>query len=464
MADIWRMGAADLAAAIRSKQVTSTEVVEAHLARIAAVNPKLNAVTVVFAEEALAAAKSADAKVASGAPLPALHGVPMTVKENIDLTGSATTQGLVAMAQAVPPADAPHVAQMKAAGAIPIGRTNLPDFGLRWHTDNELRGPTRNPWDASRTPGGSSGGEAAALATGMTPLGLGNDLGGSLRWPSQCCGTAAIKPTFGRVPWMSQLPPADSPLTLQLWAVQGPMARHVRDLRVALRCMAAPDARDPWYMPVPLEGPAVPRRVAVTYDPAGEGVDTRVAAGVRRAADALRDAGYEVVDAEPPAVAAGRDIWGQVLMAEAKAALLPVLGPLFGKDARDFLETAIEAVPQLDLAGYVGAFAARQGLARAWSLFFQQYPLVLGPVATIQPFTVGFDLGAAGVRAMLTAQRLVVIPNLLGLPTAVVPVGLDAGLSQGVQIIGDRYREDLCLDAAQAIEERLGVVTPIDPR
>jgi amidase len=464
MTDIWRMGAVDLAAAIRSKQLKSTEVVEAHLARIAAVNPKLNAVTVVLADEALAAAKAADAAVARGAALPPLHGVPMTVKENLDLTGSATTQGLVAMAQAMPPADAPHVAQMKAAGAIPIGRTNLPDFGLRWHTDNELRGPTKNPWDASRTPGGSSGGEAAALATGMTPLGLGNDLGGSLRWPSQCCGTAAIKPTFGRVPWMSQLPPADSPLTLQLWAVQGPMARHVRDLRVALRCMAGPDGRDPWYMPVPLEGPAVPRRVAVVYDPAGEGVDTRVAAGVRRAADALRDAGYEVVDAEPPAVAAGRDLWGQILMAEVKAALLPVLGPVLGKDARDFLETAIEALPQLDLAGYVGAFAARQGLAREWSLFFQRYPLVLGPVATIQPFTVGFDLDSAGVRAVLKAQRLVVIPNLLGLPTAVVPVGVDAGLSQGVQLIGDRYREDVCLDAAQAIEERLGVVTPIDPR
>ena len=199
MTELWKLGASDLAAKIRAKEIKSREVVEAHLRRIAEVNPKLNAVTVTLDDEALKAADLADRATAAGGQLGPLHGVPISVKENIDVTGSATTQGIVAMEHAIPSIDAPQVAQLKAAGAIPFARTNLPDFGLRWHSDNALRGATKNPWDASLTAGGSSGGEAAALATGMSPLGLGNDYGGSLRWPSQCNGTAALKPTLGRV-------------------------------------------------------------------------------------------------------------------------------------------------------------------------------------------------------------------------------------------------------------------------
>src|SRR5215813_662369 len=220
--DLWRVGVVELAKAIREKQVSSREVIQAHLDRIHAVNGRLNAVTVVLHEEALRAAEAADQALAKGAALGPLHGVPMTVKENIDLSGSPTTQGIATFKDALPPAESPHVTQLKRAGAIPIGRTNLPDFGLRWYTANALRGATRNPWDASRTPGGSSGGEAVALATGMTPLGLGNDYGGSLRVPSAFCGTAAIKPTLGRVPDASAISPEELPITIQLMAVQGP--------------------------------------------------------------------------------------------------------------------------------------------------------------------------------------------------------------------------------------------------
>jgi amidase len=193
--DLWRMSATDLAEAIRSKHISSAEVVEAHLRRIEAVNPSVNAVTVVLSEQASQAAKVADRAVASGGELPPLHGVPFTVKENIDLAGTPTSHGVKALAGAYPGLDAPNVERVRAAGAIPIGRTNCPDLGIRWHTNSELRGATVSPWDRSRTPGGSSGGEAAALATGMTPLGLGNDLGGSLRWPAQCCGISSLKPT-----------------------------------------------------------------------------------------------------------------------------------------------------------------------------------------------------------------------------------------------------------------------------
>lgn len=463
--ELWRLGVAELAQAIREKQVSSREVVQAHLDRITAVNGGLNAVTVVLHEEALRAAEEADQTLAKGAILGPLHGIPMTVKENIDLANSPTTSGVVALKDAIPPLEAPHVTQLKRAGAIPIGRTNLPDFGLRWYTDNALRGATKNPWNASRTPGGSSGGDAVALATGMTPLGLGNDYGGSLRYPSQCCGTTAIRPTFGRVTWASSLAPGEYPITIQLFAVQGPMARQVRDLRLALEVMSGPDARDPWWTPAPLTGPRMeqPIKVAVSVNPGNGGVDSNVAAGVRKAAQLLAAAGYIVEEVDPPAIAEAANTWAQLVAADIRAVFLPAMKDIACPDALTFLDHFLGGMPESTLPSYIQALAERNRIARAWSQFAQKYPLILGPVSTIQPFPIGYDLaGQAQVQDLLHTMRLVVSVNLLGLPSVATPIGMADGLPQGVQIIGARYREDLCLDAAEAIERQAGGLTPLD--
>lgn len=196
--DLWRMSALELAEAIRSRHMSSQEVIEAYLRRIEAVNPSVNAVTVVLGEQALEEASAADRVVIAGDDLPPLHGVLFTIKGNIDLVGTPTTQGLKALSGTYPSRDAPVVERLKAAEAIPIGRTNLAALAVRWHCESELWGVTVNPWDRSRTPGASSGGEAVALATGMSPLGLGNDGLGSLRWPAQCCGVSTLKPSLGR--------------------------------------------------------------------------------------------------------------------------------------------------------------------------------------------------------------------------------------------------------------------------
>jgi len=457
--ELWRQGASELAGLIRTRQVTSREVLEAHLERIEAVNGALNAVTVTLSEAALDAADRADGAITAGKAPPALHGVPFTVKENIDLTGSATTRGLRALEHAVPDRDAPLVSQLRAAGAIPLARTNMCDFGVRWHTDSALRGATVNPWAASRTPGGSSGGEAVALATGMTPLGMGNDYGGSLRVPAQFCGICSLRPTLGRVPHATAFMPQDVPITLQLMAVQGPMARRVADLRLALEHMCGEDPRDPWWTPTPLERPDVPRRVAVW-----RGADEPdVAAGVDAAAAALADAGYEVQDVDPPAVDRAAWLWRDLVLSDSRL-MMGVARPMFGPDALRFVDTFHEMHPELDKAAYTRGLTARQGLARSWSLFQAERPLVLGPVSTRSPFPVGRDLeGAEAVEEIAASLRLVVAVSLLGLPAAAVPVGLAHGLPQGVQLIGPRYGELVCLDAAQAIEDRLGVLTPIDP-
>jgi len=465
--NLWRWGVVEIVTAIRDGEVSSREVVEAHIQRIAMVNSSLNGVTRVLHDAALQAADAADRIQASGAALGSLHGVPFTVKENIDLAGSATTSGVVALQNAVPAVDAPHVTQLKQAGAIPLARTNLPDFGFRWHTDNLLHGASVNPWDATRTPGGSSGGDAIALATGMTPLGLGNDFGGSLRFPAQCCGIAALRPTHGRVPRGSALAPTEDPISFQLFAVHGPMARRVRDLRLALASMSAPDARDPWCVPAPLHGPAAatPVKVAVCVDPGGGGVHPQVAEGIRRAAHWLAESGYAVEEVELPAVAEALETYMQIVAADVRATMLPTVKTWASVDTQAFVDYFMQRMPESSLQGYIQALAGRNGIARTWALFQREYPLILGPVCTEPPFVLGFDVaGAESVVSLMNSMRLSIAVNLLGLPAVAVPVGVADGLPQGVQLIGAAYREDLCLQAAEQLERNVGPLTPIDPK
>ena len=464
--DLWRMSATDLAEAIRSRQASSQEVIEAHLRRIEAVNPSVNAVTVVLGEQAVEAAKAADRAVAAGGALPPFHGVPFTVKGNIDLVGTPTTQGLKALAGAYPALDAPVVERLKAAGAIPIGRTNLPTFAVRWHCDSELWGETMNPWDRSRTPGASSGGEAAALATGMSPLGLGNDGLGSLRWPAQCCGVSALKPTLGRNPDATTSGPADSPIGIQLTAVQGPMARRVADLRAAYEVIAGPTWRDPWSVPAPLHGPepARPIRVALVVDPAGHGTAKQVQEGVRKAARALADAGYAVDEVEPPSIDVAAKTLLDMLNTPDIRAGWQTMSQMIPADTVRFLSAFYEVAGDPDPVRTVQSFVTRHSLLRAWGEFQETHPLIVAPIYTDVPFEAGTDLDDGRVAETIHGMRMAMAVNALGLPAVALPVGIGNGLPQSVQVIGPRYREDLCLDAAAVVEDRLGIITPIDPR
>jgi amidase len=464
--DLWRMSATELAEVIRSGQASSQEVIEAHLRRIEAVNPSINAVVVVLGEQALEAAKVADRAVAAGTDLPPFHGVPFTVKENIDLVGTPTTAGLKALADAYPSRDAPNVERMRAAGAIPIGRTNCPNFTLRWHTESELWGATVNPWDRSRTPGASSGGEAAALATGMSPLGLGNDGLGSLRWPAQCCGVSALKPTLGRIPHATTIEPVDGPIGFQLTDVEGPMARRVADLRVAFEVMAGPIWRDPWSVPAPLRGPepAKPVRVALVVDPAGQGTAKQVKEGVRKAAAALDDAGYVVDEVEPPSIVAAAKALLDMLSTPEMRAGWEFFSPSMPADTKQFISAFFEVAGDSDPVTTLQGFMVRQSLLRAWGEFQEAHPLIVAPIFSDIPFEVGTDLDDGSVAETIRGMRMALAVNALGLPAVALPVGIGDGLPQAVEVIGPRYREDLCLDAAAALEERVGIIAPIDPR
>jgi amidase len=450
---------------IRDREVSSREVIQAHLDRIEAVNPSLNAIVRLLPDQALAAADAADRAMADGVSLGPLHGVPFTVKENIDLAGTATTWGVPALATAVAPVDAPVGERLRAAGAIPIGRTNLPDFGLRVHTDSALHGLTRNPWNPQRTPGGSSGGEAAALATGMSPLGLGNDLGGSLRNPAHCCGVASIKPSTGAVPMATVIPPQNLNISFQLMAVEGVLARRVADVRAGFTAIAGQHLRDPLSVPAVFTSlaPGERPKVAVLAEPPGGSTHPEVAAAVRRAAGALADAGFETVEATPPGYEQAIELWATILAADLRV-IKPELDQLMGPGGLRFLGYALEHLPEADLAGWALAHTARHGLAQDWNRWYQDYPILLCPVWSQPAFPLDFDIASLdGAIATLELMRPVLPPNLLGTPAAVVPAGMADGLPVGVQVMGAKYTELRCLAVAEAIEQRLGPLTPISP-
>lgn len=463
MSELWQLGALELAAAIRAREVSSREVVEAHLARIDQVNPRLNAVVRRLDDEALAAADRADAAVASGAELGSFHGVPITVKENIDLAGTPTTQGLAALAEAVAPVDAPSVERMRAAGAIPMARTNLPDLGLRVHTDSSLHGLTRNPHHHDRTAGGSSGGEASAIASGMSPLGLGNDIGGSLRNPAHCCGIASIKPSVGVVPMATVIPPEDLLLASQQMLAEGPLARRVADVRSALLALAGPHPRDPRCLPVTLTDlePGERLRIAVCPDPPGGTTHPDIQAAVRAAADHLADAGHEIVEAAPPGYEESLDLWAMLLVTDLSV-MRPLLDEVMGDDGKLLLDQfqAQTPPPSIEVSAHVQG--SRFRLMREWTGFFAEYPVLLTPTWAQPAFEHGADLTDTE-EVLRNTLRPVLPGNLLGLPGAVVPCGRADGLPVGVQVVGDRFTDLRCLAVAQLVQDAVGAPVPVDP-
>ncbi|GAB7030553.1 amidase [Streptomyces sp. NPDC021749] len=465
---LWKLTVAAQAAAVRDGEVSAVELVDAHLARIAEVNPAVNAVTQLLAERGRAEAAAIDRKRAEGAELGPLAGVPFTVKESTAIEGVPTTYGAERFRDLVARADAPPVAKLRAAGGIPIGHSNMPTLILAGvHTRSELFGDTVNPWSGEVTPGGTSGGDGAAVASGMAALGLGNDSGGSVRLPASFCGVAGLKPTYGRFAADHRIGPDDPSLAAQFLVVDGPLARAVGDLRLAYEVLAGADPRDPRAVPVPLYGESLARpvKVAVVTDPGGHGVHPSVAKAVESAADALRDAGYEVCEvADVPRLDEALGAYARMTRTEF-ATTWPEVKPLLGEGGHRYIERGMAEIAPVGLTDYLRLTGVRMGLQRDWAQFLDEYPLVLGPVFTEPPFAPGEEVrDESGYRRVQNAMRLCTATSFVGVPAVAVPTGVVEGLPYGVQLIGRSYREDMCLEAAEAVERRLGVLTPIDPR
>ncbi len=455
---LFEHSASELAGLIASREVSSREVVDAHLDRIAAVNPALNAITVEMAESARAAADSAD----RSAPLGPLHGVPFTIKENIDQVGYATTQGVAAFADAMPASNAVTVQRLLDAGAIPIGRTNMPQLGLRVSTDNSFRGLTRNPWSFDHTAGGSSGGEGSAIASGMSPFGLGNDIGGSLRNPALCCGIAALKPGFGRVPRESSVPPGDMEISAQLMSVEGPMARSVADLRLMFEIIAGRTPRDPRVCDIAFEGPVVERRCGVVRSLPGASIGPGASLAIDHAAAAMAAAGWDVVEVEPPELQATHAVWLRMLAFDLEPSM-PLLVGVMGSDELAVIGAVVDLGRSLPGTPQQ-LFAERMRLQKLWAQMFSSMPVVIGPGWNNPPFLHGADVIPGRQLRILDEQLSFVVPaNALGLPVVALSTGVADGLPVGVQIYADSGREDLCLAAASIVEAAGPPIRPITP-
>lgn len=464
--ELWQWDTATLAKAIRSRDVSSRDAVKASLARIDAVNPLVNAVVETLSSEALAQADRADEQMTRGEYVGPLHGIPVTTKINTDQRGLATSGGVVAFANLIAQQDSPSIENLRRAGAIIVGRTNAPEFSWRWFTDNDLYGETVNPWNRAVTCGGSSGGAAVAVATGICSLAHGTDFGGSIRHPAFCCGVAGLRPTAGRVPAYNAST-GDRPITAQLMAVHGPLARRIGDLRLGLAAMAAGDIRDPLWVPAPLEGPRPipPIRVALVDADRRDALNPGIADALAQAAVWLQDAGYIVERVTPPSIEEASHLWSLLVLNESKGGMIAQIREHGGAAIRRAGELMIRQAPPTDFAGYVKALGRRTTLLREWQQFFERYPLMLMPVSREPAFELGLDTrGDAEMKWIFDAVAPILATAALGLPSVAVPTGVRDGVPLGVQLVAARFREDLCLDAAEVIEARADIVTPIDPR
>jgi amidase len=480
MADLALRPAHELAAAIRRRELSSRELLDHYLARIEHLNPPLNAVVTLDVEAARRAADAADAALARGdAPGP-LHGVPMTIKDSYETAGMRTTCGFSPWSDHCPEADAETVRRLREAGAVVFGKTNTPTLAGDWQTHNPIFGVTNNPWDTARTTGGSSGGAAAAVATGMTALELGSDIGGSIRIPSSWCGVCGHKPSFGVVPQRGHLPPPPGTLADTDLGVMGPIARTVDDLDIALDILSGPHGHDAvgWRLELPAARATALRdlRLAAWLDDRAYPVDPEVRGVLGEAVAGLRAAGATVAERRP-------DVDLHDVVHTYQQLLYPILLGTMAQESFDgFVALAGQLPPEDDspLArsvrfatlrhrDWLFAHERRERIRALLAAFFRSSDVLLMPVTVVpaiphdvsEPFTDRVIRSNGGERPYTDLFGWIALTTLAYLPATVVPVGRTRdGLPVGLQIVGPYLEDRTTLAAGRAIAEVLGGFTP----
>lgn len=463
MTEIWELTATRIAEAVRARRLSAVEVAQAHLARLDAANPAINAVVQEFPDEALDAARKVDAALARGEDPGPLAGVPVTIKVNVDQKGHATTNGLRVLADHVATEDSPVVSNIRKAGGVIIGRTNTPAFSLRWFTNNALHGQTLNPRNPQITPGGSSGGAAAAVAAGICAIGHGTDIAGSIRYPAYACGLHGLRPTPGRIPAYNSSAP-DRFIGAQLMAVSGPITRCIADLDIAFTAMSAPDTRDPWYVPEPKVAPDVPKRAALTVAPDGMPVTDDVARALHDAASRLRDAGWTVDERDCPPMRRAAAINACLWMAETQFGAADMVAREAESESQFVFAQMSRDAGDVGFKGLMEALQARAGIVREWQAFLDEYPVLLCPTSGELPFDQQLDVQSESAFARVFEAQLTqrALPAI-GMPGLAVATGDAGGRPVGVQLIGPRYREDILLSAGRDIEAADKPITVATP-
>jgi Asp-tRNA(Asn)/Glu-tRNA(Gln) amidotransferase A subunit family amidase len=467
MNDLTFLSAVAMTEQIRTKEISPVELADAHLAKIERLNVALNAFVHVDPERVRHEARAAEEAVMKGDALGPLHGVPISIKSSLAVTGYRWETGTRLRQGHIAEEDAPLVARLRRAGAIVLGVTNSPELLMAWETDNLLYGRTNSPWDVARTPGGSSGGEAAAIAAGMSAGGVGSDGGGSIRVPAHFSGICGLKPTPGRIPSTGHFPVSGGPFALI--GVVGPMARTVADLKSMFEVMQGPDDGDACAAPVPLRWPSQDevRRLRVGYfeDDGRTPVTAEIRAAVRSAADALRRAGFEVEAFRPEGLEEARLLWKKFFVKVGGMLIRPMF---HGREQdisptlRQFLEWS-DAEPDLTVESLLDAWIRRDAVRGEFLAQMRQYPILLCPAAAVPAFRHGERSWTIDGQTVnyFDAWSYTEWFNLLGNPAAVVPVSHSfasesEGLPIGVQIVGRPWEEEQVLSVAAALERECG--------
>jgi Asp-tRNA(Asn)/Glu-tRNA(Gln) amidotransferase A subunit family amidase len=460
MGDLTFLSAVVMTQQIREKKISPVELVNAHVAKIERLNPQLNAFVHVDAERVRREARESESAVMSRKVLGPLHGVPISIKSSLDVAGLRREAGTRLRAGNVATQDAPLVARLREAGAIVLGVTNTPELLMAWETDNLLYGRTNSPWDLERTPGGSSGGEAAAIAAGMSAAGVGSDGGGSIRVPAHFSGICGLKPTPGRIPATGHFPASSGPFALI--GVVGPMARTVADVKALFEVMQGPDDGDTCAAPVPLRWPsdAESRKLRIGYfeDDGRTPVSPETRAAVRTAAEALRGAGFQVEPFRPEGLEEGRELWKKFFVTAGGMLIRPMFHER-EKDLSPMLKQFIEwsaAEPPLTGETLLDVWIGRDILRARFLAQMRKYPILMCPAAAIPAFRHGERRWKIDDKTVeyLDAWSYTEWFNLLGNPAAVVPVSHSAeGLPIGVQIVGRPWEEEQVLAVAAALEK-----------
>ncbi len=469
MTDLTLLSAVKMCRQVRTREISPVDLANAHLAKIERLNPKLNAFVYVDPERVCHDARAAEAAIANGQILGPLHGVPISVKSSIDVAGMKCEAGTRLRSGYVATQDAPLVERLRRAGAVIVGVTNTPELLMAWETDNLLYGRTNSPWDLERTPGGSSGGEAAAIASGMSAGGVGSDGGGSIRVPAHFSGICGLKPTPGRIPSTGHFPPSGGPFAVL--GVVGPMTRTIADLKTLFEVMQGPDDGDTCAAPVPLRWPNDDelKRLTIGYfeDDGRTPVTHEIRQAVRTAADALSRAGFHVESFRPEGLEEARVLW-KIFFVKTGGMLID---PMFAgrkQDESPVLEQFLQwsaAEPSLTGQAVIDAWIRRDILHASFLEQMRKYPILLCPPAAIPAFRHGERRWTIDGKTVeyLDAWSYTEWFNMLGSPAAVVPISESPeGLPIGVQIVGRPWEEEHVLSVAAALE-RSGFAWRVPP-
>jgi amidase len=458
--EIWQLEGVEVAQLLRTKKISAQEIADSHIERIDAVNRKLNAIVERCDEEAIVSARNIESL--QGTSLYA--GMTMTTKINADHLGFSNSNGVKGWSESPSQHTAPCIQGMIDSGMIMVGRTNSPAMAMRYHTDNALFGETLNPHGLHLTCGGSSGGAASAVASGMCHVAQGSDVGGSIRFPAYCNGVIGLRPTMGRMTTGGTNPNARG-WTAANMATYGPIARTMRDLRAAFHTMLRPNWADPFWTPAQESFTQIhtSKRVALVTDDS-LGVDPIVRDTIRYAGQLLENAGYEVTEQSPPRMEECFDLWMSLSSPDLLLGLVPMLPLIDDAGLTTVFENWRSDFPPPTSENFLKAHMLRDLLIREWNQFFAQYPLVVLPAYSTSFMRRSQDTESPTSMTEIAkdARYMLNIPAL-AFPTMSFPVGSDGGAPLGIQIAAHSWREDLILNAGEAIENQLGKITPVDP-